>query len=244
MRVKATIAYDGSVFNGFQIQKHELKYKKSIAGFITKELKELNIMTTIIGSGRTDVNVHATHQVIHFDIPSFWSDVEKLRLSLNERIKPHVFIHKTELVDDTFHARFDAKKRLYRYILYHGAYQPIFANYALHVEHLDVCLINECAKVFLGKHNFAFFKKSDGGKTKEEREIFKAGAYSYNNFTIIYFLGDAFLRSQIRLMCGFLLKISNKELTIDDLKKQLTRQDRVSTATIPACGLYLSRVYY
>jgi tRNA pseudouridine38-40 synthase len=190
------------------------------------------------------VNVHATHQMIHFDIPSFWHDVEKLRLSLNERIKPHVYIQKIELVDDAFHARFDAKKRLYRYILYHGTYQPIFANYALHVEQLDVCLINKCAKVFLGKHNFGFFKKSDGGKTKEEREIFKAGAYSHKNFTIIYFLGDAFLRSQIRLMCGFLIKISNKELTIDDLKKQLDRQDRVSTATIPACGLYLSRVYY
>jgi tRNA pseudouridine38-40 synthase len=49
MRVKATIAYDGSTFNGFQLQKHELKHKKSIAGFITKELKELNITTTIIG---------------------------------------------------------------------------------------------------------------------------------------------------------------------------------------------------
>lgn len=243
-KAKIILSYDGSIFNGFQIQKHELKEKKSVARIITQALKTLNIDTKIVGSGRTDVNVHATHQVIHIDLPSFWTDTDKLKKCLNELIKPSIFIQTIQIVDEAFHARFDAKKRLYRYVLYTGAYQPTFANYALHVNNVNVTLLHQYAQLFIGKHNFEFFKKQDGGKTKNIREIFKAGAYAHKNLIIIYFLGDAFLRSQVRMMCDFLLKMSNEQLTAQDLEKQLGGEEKVSTAIVPACGLYLAQVYY
>lgn len=244
MRVKATLSYDGSKFNGFQLQKHELRDKKSVVGFLTKELSELNIHTTIVGSGRTDAGVHALHQVLHFDIPSFWTDTQKLKSSINERIKPYAYFQDIRLISDTFHARYHAQKRLYRYVLYTGSYQPILANYALHVEDINIDLMHQAVQVFVGKHDFGFFKKSDGATTGDLRNIFKAEVYRYKNFVIINFLGDAFLRSQIRLMCGFLLKISSQQFSIDDLKNQLAKKERVCTAIAPACGLYLSRIYY
>jgi tRNA pseudouridine38-40 synthase len=104
--------------------------------------------------------------------------------------------------------------------------------------------LNEYAQIFVGFHNFEYFKKLGGGATKDERTIFKAGAYRYKNLIIIYFLGDAFLRSQVRMMCGSLLKVCHNELSLDDLIEQRERRMKVSTTLIPACGLYLSKVFY
>jgi len=244
MRVKITLSYDGSTFNGFQIQKNETQLFQSVAGNITRALKHINIDSPVVGSGRTDTGVHALHQVLHVDLPPFWSDLAKLKLHLNGFLAPHIFIQSIQMVEASFHARFDAKRRLYRYLLYDGAYQPFLANYALHVKPLNVHNLNHYAKVFEGLHNFSYFKKMGGGTTKDERTIFKAGAYRYRNWIIIYFLGDAFLRSQVRMMCSSLLKVTYDELSLEELIQQRERRMKVSTTLIPACGLYLSRVYY
>lgn len=244
MRVKITLSYDGSAFHGFQVQKNETKTSQSVAGALICALKRVNVEATVVGSGRTDAGVHATHQVVHIDLPSFWHDLEKLKSHLNGFLHPSVFIQNITPVAPSFHARFDAKKRLYRYVLYDGVYQPFLANYALHVEPIDVEKLNEYAQVFVGFHNFEYFKKLGGGTTKDERTIFKAGAYRYKHLIIVYFLGDAFLRSQVRMMCGSLLKVCDGTLSYDDLIAQRDRQMKVSTTLIPACGLYLSRVFY
>lgn len=244
MRVKIILSYDGSAFVGFQIQKNETETCQSVAGAITRAFRRVNIDATVVGSGRTDTGVHATHQVLHIDLPAFWNDLEKLQSHLNGFLAPYIFIQSIIPVDASFHARFNAKKRLYRYILYDGAYQPFLANYALHVKALNVMKLNEYAQVFVGFHNFEYFKKLGGGTTKDERTIFKAGAYRYKNLIIIYFLGDAFLRSQVRMMCGSLLKVCHNELSLDDLIAQRERKMKVSTTLIPACGLYLSKVFY
>jgi tRNA pseudouridine38-40 synthase len=244
MRVKITLSYDGSAFVGFQIQKNETKACQSVAGAITRALRRVNIDATVVGSGRTDTGVHATHQVLHIDLPAFWTDLEKLQSHLNGFLAPYIFIQSITPVDASFHARFNAKKRLYRYILYDGTYQPFLANYALHVKALDVIKLNEYTQVFVGFHNFEYFKRLGGGTTKDERTIFKAGAYRYKNLIIIYFLGDAFLRSQVRMMCGSLLKVCTQELVLDDVIAQRERKMKVSTTLIPACGLYLSKVFY
>jgi tRNA pseudouridine38-40 synthase len=244
MRVKITLSYDGSAFIGFQIQKNETKTCQSVAGVITRALQHINIETTVVGSGRTDTGVHATHQVLHVNLPPFWSDLTKLQTHLNAFLAPHIFIQRITPVDASFHARFDAKKRLYRYVLYDGAYQPFLAHYALHVNTLDVIKLNEYAQVFVGFHNFEYFKKLGGGTTKDERTIFKAGAYRYKHLIVIYFLGDAFLRSQVRMMCGSLLKACDGTLSYHELIAQRDRKMKVSTTLIPACGLYLSRVFY
>ena len=244
MSVKIIVSYDGSAFIGFQIQKDETKSCQSVAGAITRALQHINIVATVVGSGRTDTGVHATHQVLHVDLPSFWNDLEKLHVHLNYFLAPYIFIQSISPADASFHARFDAKRRLYRYVLYDGAYQPFLANYALHVNALDVIKLNEYAQVFVGFHNFEYFKKLGGGATKDERTIFKAGAYRHKNFIVIYFLGDAFLRSQVRMMCGSLIKACDGRLRYEDLIAQRERKMKVSTSLIPACGLYLSRVYY
>jgi tRNA pseudouridine38-40 synthase len=243
MRVKIAISYDGSMFNGFQIQNNGQKVI-TIAGVITKELKKLNIKTILVGSGRTDTGVHATSQVIHFEIPEFWKNIEKLKDELNRLIKPYIYIKKIELVDKNFHARFSAKKRLYRYVLYSGEYQPFLSRYALHVNNIDIKKLDLAIKNFIGIHDFKNFKKQGSETSSNIRRVFKAGVYKYKNMTIIYFLGDSFLRSQVRMMCSSALEVMNDKLTSTQLKEQLSKNKQHSTTVIPATGLYLAKVFY
>jgi len=241
--IKITLSYDGSKYSGFQIQKDNKKLI-TVAGHITKVLKKLNIDTKIIGSGRTDTGVHATAQVIQCEIPSFWSDLDKLKIKLNNMLNQSIYIKKIELANSKFHARFGAKKRLYRYVLYTGQYQPFFSSYALHVEHLDTHRLNNILKKFNGIHNFKYFKKSGSQTQTDIRKIYKAGAYKHKNFTIIYFLGNSFLRSQVRMMSAFALKIMEDKSDTICLQEQLDVKKQHSTSVIPACGLYLSKIYY
>jgi tRNA pseudouridine38-40 synthase len=111
-RVKAVITYDGSPYYGFQKQ---TSTSKTITYEIENALHSLQIHTPIVGSGRTDAGVHASGQVIHFDLPPFWSDLEKLKLNLNRKLHDIQFKHICFVPSD-FHARFHAKKRLYRYV--------------------------------------------------------------------------------------------------------------------------------
>ncbi|AFL68429.1 tRNA pseudouridine(38-40) synthase TruA [Sulfurospirillum barnesii] len=245
MRLKITLSYDGSAFYGFQHQKNENTAFKTVAGSLEQSLKHLNIHTQVVGSGRTDRGVHALAQVIHLDVPPLWqTQLEKLQYLLNRTLLPHIHIKHISPVTQDFHARFSAKKRLYRYVLYDGMCQPFYANYALHVKPLDVQKLHTLAQVFTGFHNFEFFKKQGGGTTKNERTLFRTGAYRYKNFIVLYFFGDAFLRSQIRMMSDFLLKVCYKERRLEDLVAQINREKRISTALLPPQGLYLSRIYY
>ena len=242
MRIKMTLSYDGSFFSGFQTQNDPSI--STVADALQKSLAKINITSTLIGSGRTDAGVHALSQVVHVDIPSFWNNLENLRANLNRFLQPHIYIKAITPVEADFHARFHAKKRLYRYIMYDGAYQPFLANYALHIKPLDIQKLDAYAKEFVGNHSFGYFKKVGGGATKDERIIFKAGAYRYKHFIVLYFLGDAFLRSQVRMMSDCLLKACYDEISLDDLQDQRDVKKRVTTTLTPACGLYLSRIYY
>ena len=242
MRIKIILSYDGSAFNGFQIQQD--KNITTIAGVITKALRNININTVLVGSGRTDSGVHAIAQVLHCEVPEFWSDLVKLKKELNRTIAPSIYIKDLVLVEKDFHARFSAKKRLYRYFLYEGNYQPFLSNYALHVDKIDVKMLNATVKKFVGIHDFKNFKKLGSDTNSDIREIFKAGAYTHKNMTIIYFLGNSFLRSQVRIMCSFSLEIMQKNFTSKQLEEQLDGKKKHHLGVIPPSGLYLSKIYY
>jgi tRNA pseudouridine38-40 synthase len=90
IRVKAVISYDGSVYLGFQKQKSTTK---TVTHAIEEALNSLHIKSSIVASGRTDAGVHATGQVIHFNLPDFWSDLNKLKTNLNRKLKEIEFKH-------------------------------------------------------------------------------------------------------------------------------------------------------
>ena len=241
MRIKMTIAYNGANFFGSQVQKET---DQTVNGQLKKALSLLQIQTKVQASGRTDRGVHASKQVVHFDLPPFWSDLIKLQNSLTRILPKSIHLRKLESVDESFHARYSAKKRAYRYIISTQTPSPFLADLITYVDSIDTEKITEAIQLFEGIHNFEMFKKSGSDTTNFEREIYKTRCYDYKGHTILYFEANGFLRSQIRLMVGFLLKISEGRHTKEQLLQQLNREKDFKIKPAPHQGLYLSKIRY
>lgn len=234
------ISYDGTLFFGSQIQPEQ----RSVIGDFKKALGFLNIDSKIDVSGRTDRGVHATYQVINFKLPAFWSDLEKLKNSLNRVLPDDIYVRKLNLVDESFNSRFSAKKRLYRYIVSTKEPNPFEKKYITFVDSINEQRIKEAIELFEGIHNFKYFKKEGSDNKSDVREIFKTRFYNFRGYYIFYFEANSFLRSQIRLMVGFLLNISNKKLSKEDLRNALELKVRYNIKLAPEQGLYLAKVKY
>ncbi|NOQ32381.1 MAG: tRNA pseudouridine(38-40) synthase TruA [Helicobacteraceae bacterium] len=241
MRYKLTISYNGALFFGSQSQKNT---SQTVLGKFEGVLKKLQINSKIVASGRTDRGVHATGQVIHFDVPDFWNDKKRLHTILNQKLPPSIRVKKVELVNDEFHARYSASRRVYRYVLCEGEANPFEYDFITFHKKIDLELLENSIKLFEGKHNFEMFKKSGSPTTNFVRTIYKTSAYRHKEKVVLHFEADGYLRSQIRLMVGFLLQINDKILDETQLQDQLSNVTQHSTFIAPCNGLYLAKIKY
>ena len=235
-RVAMRIAYNGNAFFGFQSQNQV----QSVANVLEVALRSVGIFSKITASGRTDKGVHASAQVISLEIPHSWSDLKGLQKHLNAKLAPEIFIKRIWEVKRDFHARFCVKRRGYCYVL--SRYPSAFLSpFTLHYDLRNPRLIKEAMGLFVGVHDFSAFKKC-GSKTQSNlRIIFKAELREFRRFWVLSFWGNGFLRSQVRLMVGFLLEIDRGHLTLQDLQAQLKGAMLYRIPVVPN-GLFLSRV--
>jgi len=240
MNIAIIFSYDGSKFSGSQKQ----PLKNTVEDTLLEVLRSIGINSKINLSGRTDKDVHATKQVANMILPHFWEDLDKLKSVLNQKLPLSIRIKSIKEVDKSFHARFSAKKRVYRYILTTNEENPFFSSYITYHSKINEEAIKEAIKLFIGKHDFLYFSKMGSEPKSTIREIFDAKFYKYKDIYVFKFTANSFLRSQIRIMVDFLLKISDRKLTVLDLKKQLETQEQVSKTLAPANGLYLTKVIF
>ena len=239
-RVKAVIAYDGGYFQGFQKQKST---KETITTYIEIALRSLGIHDSIRGSGRTDAGVHATGQVIDFLVPNFWNDLEKLKYELNRKLK-YIYFKHISLVPNEFHSRFSAKKRLYRYIFKTSNPSIFEQNHIAYYPNFNKELLTKALKVFEGEHDFSNFIKTGSLTHTNIRYIYKAHYKEYNNYHIIYYEANGFLRSQVRMMVESSMQVALNSFKIEELEEQLNLKRRYLNKLAPAEGLYLARIIY
>jgi tRNA pseudouridine38-40 synthase len=240
LRVKATIAYNGTKFCGSQVQDKQT----TVNGTILEVLHSMGINTKLDASGRTDRGVHATGQVVHFDVPDFWSDKVRLLEILGYKLPKSIHVKSLEFVDDSFHSRFSAKRRVYRYILKEGESNPFMNEFVTFLPKLDLASLQESIKYFMGTHDFCGFYRTGSATSTTTRTIFKTMAYEHKGFVVLYFEASGFLRSQIRLMVAMLLGINDGKYSIDDLQNQLTCKQKISIKPAPSNGLYLAKIHY
>ena len=238
--LKFTISYDGSAFFGSQKQPNQ----NTVEDELLRVFKTFDIDTKIILSGRTDRDVHATAQVFNAFIPNYFNDLEKFKEILNKRVDKSIKIIKIECVSNEFHSRFSAKKRVYRYLITTKPTNPFNEKYITYVENIDEKLIKEAIKEFVGIYDFKYFHKTGSEKEQTKREIYSTKFYKYRDIYVFKFCANSYLRSQIRLMVGFLLAINDKKLKTEDLKKQLNCEKQTYKTPIQANGLYLSKIIY
>lgn len=241
MRVKIILAYDGSRYLGFQVQN---KTRQTVAQELYDALQSMQIDGKITSSGRTDKNVHATNQVLHIDLPDFWSDCEKLHSFLNHKLPLTIRIKSVKEVPESFHARFSPKKRTYRYLLSTKKPNPFLSSYISYVDKVDKEKIDAALKLFIGEHDFKYFQKSGGGNGTTTREIYSAHSYTYKDLVVINVKANGFLRSQIRMIIFALLCVSEGKLSLKALKEQIDAKAQHSKGLAPASGLYLTHIQY
>lgn len=239
-KVKAVIAYDGHIYQGFQRQKST---NNTITHALEHALKPLGIHASITGSGRTDAGVHATGQVIHFQIPDFWKDLSKLKETINQKLT-YIQVKHICLVSEDFHARFSAKKRLYRYLfktekpsLFEQAYVAYYPSFNVH-------LLQEALTCFIGRHDFDFFRKTGTQTHTSIRTLSKAHYLQRGKYHFIYFEANGFLRAQVRMMTQSAMAYATGKLTLQQIEEQLHCHTKHSTKLAPPQGLYLAKIFY
>lgn len=238
-----TFSYDGSGFYGYQKQKGY----RTIQDEIEKALLFINNnhYVELVSSGRTDKGVHALCQKAHFDI-NVDITLEKLKRALNSNLPNDIHVIEVLKVDNNFHARYMVKKKEYKYYINMGEYNPILRNYELQYgRYLDIESMSKAIIYFIGPHNFKAFTPSKDKRNNYNREIYDAKIEASNNKVVISFLGNGFLKYQIRNMVGYLIKVGEHQKDGNDIPKILLSEDRRSASiTAHSEGLYLTKIEY
>lgn len=246
MKYLMTFSYDGTNFNGYQKQPK----KRTIQGEVESVLKEINGGKSVLihSSGRTDAGVHAINQKAHFTMDIEISP-ERLIKGMNSLLPDDIYVKSIVLVDDDFHARFNAIGKEYIYKINMGEYDPIERNYVYqYCKKLDLVSMERGLKYLEGEHNFKSFTKSDEEITSFVRKISQTeivrDSKDINKITIT-FVGTGFLRYMVRNMVGLLIEIGEGKRKPEDIIEILKREDRrLAGKTAPSCGLYLRNVFY
>ncbi len=244
MRMKCTISYDGTSFAGYQVQPN----KRTVQGDIEAALARLHKgeSVKIHASGRTDAGVHAKGQVIHFDT-SLNLPEEKWMLALNAHLPDDIVMLKTEKALDDFHARFDAKRKEYRYFIQLSKLRdPFLRQYAYHYKYpIDVKLMEQAAETLIGTYDFTSFCSAKTEVVDKVRTLETIEFFEENGLLVVRFVGNGFLYNMVRILVGTLLEVGQGEREPASLTEVLEKKDRrFAGKTAPGHGLYLWEVCY
>lgn len=241
MRYKCIVAYDGTNFHGFQVQNDLRCVQSEIEAALLVITKK---KTKIYGAGRTDAGVHAYGQVFHFDFDVVMKP-EFMKNAINCRLPNDIHILKVEHVSDNFHARFNALAKTYEYLMDFGEVDPLKVNYRWYYKYkLNIDLLKESAKVFIGTHDFKAITKNHKLENTV-RTIYSIDFEEEGTLLKIKFRGNGFLHNQVRIMVAMMVEVARGKITISDLENVLKSLDRKKAPkTAPANGLYLMDIEY
>ncbi len=243
---KVTVQYDGTGYMGWQIQPDQI----SIQEEIQKVLKQIyGAEIRIDGSGRTDAGVHALGQVFSFLEPRVVSlNEESFYKALNSLLPREIKILKAELVDDEFHARFNAVGKTYIYMIESSNRGlPFMSRFTWHRRYnLDCDKMSAAIKLFEGSHDFmAFTVKPQALKGSAVRTIFKAELERWEGLILLRFTGSGFLYKMVRSLTGQVVEAGCGGCELSKIEKLFESGCRLKAAqTAPPQGLFLSEVYY
>jgi tRNA pseudouridine38-40 synthase len=243
-RYKLIIEYDGRPFCGWQRQAGDLSVQQVLEEAIARFSGET---ISIQAAGRTDAGVHATGQVISFDLTREW-DPFKIREAMNFHTKPHpVAVVNAERAAEDFEARFSATARHYEYrILNRRAWPALDEGHVWHVPVLlDADRMHEAAQLILGKHDFTTFRASECQAKSPIRTLERLDVMRHGETILVIARARSFLHSQVRSMVGSLKLVGEGRWTPRDFRAALDAAERARCGPLaPPDGLYLTAVDY
>ena len=244
-RYQLLIEYVGTNFRGWQIQKKG----KTIQGLIQEKIsKVLREKIIIFGSGRTDKGVHALEQSAHFECKKRIANYDKFLRSMNYFLnKDLVTILKIKKKNQSFHSRFSAKNRIYKYVIINRLSKPVLdKNRGWHIMNdLDLEIMKKAAKKLVGTKDFSTFRASSCKAKSPIKTLKSVKIKSRNNKIEIEFQSQSFLQQQVRSMVGCLKYVGENKWTLKKFISVMSSKKRILCAPpAPPEGLYLARIVY
>lgn len=243
-RIALQIQYDGTNFNGWQIQPTGRTVQASLNSALSIIL---NHSVSVTASGRTDSGVHALCQIVHFDTESDIS-LNRIVKGGNGILDEDVSIVNAYEVGNDFHSRYSTIAREYIYMIYNSPSRSPFTNnrYYWVRNELDVGRMEKACSHIIGRHDFASFcKKTSGEESGTIRDINFIDIKKNKNIINLKINGTAFLHNQIRTIVGTLVDLQKNNHSPQKMKEILEKKERIFAGpTAPPCGLYLNNVFY
>ena len=244
-RYQVLIEYVGTNFIGWQIQSKGNSVQKLIQNKLSQILKE---KVSLVGSGRTDSGVHAIEQSAHFDSKNKIKNLDKFLKSVNHFVNDmSVSILNIKRRNLNFHARFSAKQRIYKYIIFNRVSRPsIEKERGWHIiKKLDISLMKKGAKKLLGTKDFSTFRASSCNAKTSIRTMKSIKIKSARGRIEIQFKSQSFLQQQVRSMVGCLKYLAEKKWDLEKFDLIFKSKKRILCAPpAPVEGLFLEKVIY
>jgi tRNA pseudouridine38-40 synthase len=241
------VAYDGTNYAGWQVQKTGLGVQQRLEEALAKLFPGAG---RVHGSSRTDTGVHALGMVAHVEVPrrEFKMPVAKLALALNANLPPDIRVISARKARATFHARFDARGKQYRYLVWnHPALNPLLRAQAWHVPlPLDLPAMRRAAQMLVGRHDFKSFAANRNYEMETTVRTIRRCEVRRNGCALTFLIeGDGFLYKMCRGIVGTLIQVGRGRFAAEDVQAMLDAKDRrVAGMTAPAQGLVLWKVFY
>lgn len=241
--IKLIIEYDGTNYFGWQKQPHKVTVQQTIEEAIGKITKE-NV--EIFGSGRTDKGVHARGQVANF-LTEARMPGDKFKNAINSALPEDIVISHSEEVEYSFHSRYNAIGKEYKYIFYNRRMpSPLLRNFAYHVpQKLHFDIMQKGATDFIGTHDFKAFMASGSSVKNTIRTIHHVNLNKNHEIIELKIHGNGFLYNMVRIIAGTLVDIGIGKIHRDTIPLIIDSRDRKNAGhTAPSHGLYLEKVFY
>lgn len=242
-RIKMIIQYDGSHYHGFQMQ----LMAPTVQAALQQAVNSVNgVKTALLFASRTDAGVHALGQVIAFDTAA-GIPAERWAQALNSRLPPDVRVLESQIAPASFHPRFDALLKHYRYRIYRRPAGAVCQrNYAwCRTETLDIAAMQKACGFLAGRQDFKSFCASGSAVKTFTRAITICRIREQGDHLFLDIAADGFLYHMVRIIMGTLMEIGRGRRPVAEMATIIARRDRrFAGPTAPPQGLYLMRVEY
>jgi len=239
--IRLVIEYDGTNYHGWQRQENARSIQEVVEDAIFELTQE---RVSLIAAGRTDTGVHARGQVVNFRLKKALP-LPNIYMGINAYLPRDIVVKKAEEVPVTFHARFDAKLRVYQYYLMFER-TAIYRNYCWQFfQKLDISLLQPMADMLIGEHDFGAFSRLEVQSDHKMCRVEESRWMEEGDFLVYRIAANRFLHGMVRTIVGTMIDVARGRFTMQQFREIFRSGDRTRAGgTAPARGLFLEEVRY